>query len=89
MPLPRLKFINPAYAPTISAEKNFHDQHTVAEITNDCFQPQNQMVECDPRHGKYMATCLMYRGDVASKDVNAAVQNLKTKRSIQVIFLVD
>lgn len=35
---------------------------------------------CDPRHGKYMAACLMYRGDVVPKDVNAAVATIKTKR---------
>ena len=29
------------------------------------------MAKCDPRHGKYMACCLMYRGDVVPKDVNA------------------
>ena len=23
--------------------------------------------ECDPRHGKYMACCLMYRGDVVPR----------------------
>ncbi len=33
----------------------------------------SMMVKCDPRHGKYMACCLMYRGDVVPKDVNAAV----------------
>ena len=27
----------------------------------------------DPRHGKYMATCLMFRGDVVPKDVNAGI----------------
>ncbi|KAF9621805.1 hypothetical protein IFM89_028243 [Coptis chinensis] len=26
------------------------------------------MAKCDPRHGKYMACCLMYRGDVVPKD---------------------
>merc|ERR1712013_287128 len=34
------------------------------------FEPANQMVKCDPRHGKYMACCMMYRGDVVPKDVN-------------------
>ncbi|KAB0338282.1 hypothetical protein FD754_023890 [Muntiacus muntjak] len=41
------------------------------------------MVKCDPRHGKYMACCLLYRGDVVPKDVNAAIATIKTKRSIQ------
>ncbi|XP_034040651.1 tubulin alpha chain [Thalassophryne amazonica] len=26
------------------------------------------MMKCDPRHGKYMACCLLYRGDVVPKD---------------------
>merc|ERR1712141_601124 len=33
----------------------------------------------------YMACCLMYRGDVVPKDVNAAVANIKTKRTIQFV----
>ncbi len=40
---------------------------------------------CDPRHGKYMACCLMYRGDVVPKDVNASVASIKTKRTIQFV----
>ncbi|CAB3228801.1 unnamed protein product [Arctia plantaginis] len=28
------------------------------------------MVKCDPREGKYMACCLLYRRDVVPKDVN-------------------
>merc|ERR1712110_742294 len=44
-----------------------------------------QMVKCDPRHGKYMACCLLYRGDVVPKDVNAAIATIKTKRSIQFV----
>jgi tubulin alpha len=43
------------------------------------------MAKCDPRHGKYMSCCLMYRGDVVPKDVNAAVAVIKTKRTIQFV----
>ncbi|KAL2548319.1 tubulin alpha-1 chain-like [Forsythia ovata] len=39
------------------------------------------MAKCDPRHGKYMACCLMYRGDVVPKDVESAVATIKTKRT--------
>ncbi|KAL1116877.1 hypothetical protein AAG570_005346 [Ranatra chinensis] len=55
------------------------------EITNACFEPANQMVKCDPRHGKYMACCMLYRGDVVPKDVNAAIAQIKTKRTIQFV----
>uniref|UniRef100_H3CY29 Tubulin/FtsZ 2-layer sandwich domain-containing protein n=1 Tax=Tetraodon nigroviridis TaxID=99883 RepID=H3CY29_TETNG len=44
-----------------------------------------QLVKCDPRHGKYMACCLLYRGDVVPKDVNAAIATIKTKRTIQFV----
>lgn len=30
----------------------YHEQLSVAEITNACFEPNNQMVKCDPRRGK-------------------------------------
>ena len=43
------------------------------------------MVKCDPRHGKYMACCLLYCGDVVPQDVNAAIATIKTKRSIQFV----
>ena len=69
------------YAPVIGSEKAYHESLSVAEITNACFEPANQvetlafdlffgsfdndalrqMVKCDPRHGKYMACCLLYR----------------------------
>merc|ERR1719434_420703 len=43
------------------------------------------MAKCDPRHGKYMAGCLLYRGDVIPRDVNAAVTTIKNKRTIQFV----
>uniref|UniRef100_A0A2K6GAB1 Tubulin alpha 1c n=1 Tax=Propithecus coquereli TaxID=379532 RepID=A0A2K6GAB1_PROCO len=85
VPYPRIHFPLATYAPVIPAEKAYHEQLTVAEITNACFEPANQMVKCDPRHGKYMACCLLYHGDVVPKDVNAAIATIKTKRTIQFV----
>ncbi|KAF9295482.1 Tubulin alpha-3C/D chain, partial [Linnemannia elongata] len=45
----------------------------------------NQMVKCDPKKGKYMACCLLYRGDVIPKDVSSAIANIKTKRTVQFV----
>lgn len=85
VPYPRIHFPLVAYAPVISAAKAAHEANSVLEMTMSCFEPNNQMVKCDPRNGKYMATCLLYRGDVVPKDAHAAVATLKTKRTIQFV----
>ncbi|KAF3821375.1 hypothetical protein GH733_010953 [Mirounga leonina] len=43
------------------------------------------MVKRAPRHGKYMACCLLFHGDMDPKDVNAAIATIKTKRIIQFV----
>merc|ERR1712224_65332 len=85
IPSPRIHFCMTSYAPVISAEKAYHEQLSVAELTNSVFEPASMMTKCDPRHGKYMACALLYRGDVVPKDVNAAIATIKTKRTIQFV----
>ena len=70
VPYPRIHFPLTSYAPIVSAEKAYHEQFTVSEITKSVFEPANSMVKCDPRNGKYMACCLLYRGDVVPKEAN-------------------
>lgn len=85
VPYPRIHFMLSSYAPIISAEKAYHENLSVAEITNSAFEPANMMAKCDPRHGKYMACSLMYRGDVVPKDICTSISTIKTKRTIQFV----
>ncbi|CAM40126.1 alpha tubulin [Leishmania braziliensis MHOM/BR/75/M2904] len=85
VPYPRIHFVLTSYAPVVFAEKAYHEQLSVADITNSVFEPAGMLTKCDPRHGKYMSCCLMYRGDVVPKDVNAAIATIKTKRTIQFV----
>jgi len=85
VPYPRIHFMLCSYAPVVSAAKVYHEQNSVSELTNALFEPSNMMAKCDPRHGKYMSCCLMYRGDIVPKDVTAAISVIKTKRTIQFV----
>ncbi|XP_023324520.1 tubulin alpha chain [Eurytemora carolleeae] len=85
VPYPRIHYPLATYAPMASAEKAYHETLAVDQITKVCFEPKNQMVKCDPRKGKYMAVCLLYRGDVVPKDVNDAIASVKTQKSIQFV----
>uniref|UniRef100_A0A8C5XT39 Tubulin alpha chain n=2 Tax=Boreoeutheria TaxID=1437010 RepID=A0A8C5XT39_MICMU len=59
VPVPRIPSLA-TYAPVISAEK---------ATTSSCPWPRSPIVTL--RHGKYMACCMLYRGDVVPKDVKA------------------
>ncbi|KAF8563633.1 hypothetical protein P879_10581 [Paragonimus westermani] len=85
VPYPRIHYPLISYAPTVSVEKAFHEKLSTQELTQACFEPANQMVKCDPHHGKYMACCLLYRGDVVPKDVHASIDELKSKQTIQFV----
>ncbi|TRY61417.1 hypothetical protein TCAL_10640 [Tigriopus californicus] len=85
VPYPRIHFPLVTYAPILSADKAYHEKSSIEEITTACFEPGNQMVKCDPRNGKYMAICLLYRGDVVPRDVNAAIAKIKKQRTIQFV----
>ncbi|KAF7681011.1 Tubulin alpha chain [Astathelohania contejeani] len=85
VPYPRIHFPLVAYSPMLSRENAAHEQLSVNEITAACFEPQNQMVRCNPKNGKYMACCLLFRGDVKPKDVNRATKLIKEKKNIQFV----
>ena len=44
VPYQRIHFMLSSFAPVISAEKAYHEQLSVAEITSACFEPASMMV---------------------------------------------
>jgi tubulin alpha len=85
VPYPRIHYPLVSYAPVIGAKKSSHESFKVHDLTFQCFEPNNQMVVCDPRNGKYMAVALLYRGDVVPRDCTAAVASLKAKTSFNLV----
>lgn len=85
VPYPRIHFPLASFAPFIPATKALHEQVTVNDLTSELFNNDNQMVKCDCSSGKYMACCVLYRGDVVPKDVNSAIAEIKVKRGIKFV----
>ncbi|CAK9294939.1 unnamed protein product [Gordionus sp. m RMFG-2023] len=85
VPYPKIHFPISSLSPLISVEKANHEQLSSHQITSECFDANNQLAKCDPKTGKYMSCCLLYRGDVLPKDVNQAIAQLKCKRQIRFV----
>jgi len=77
VPYPRIHFMLSSYAPIISAEKAYHEQLSVAEITMSVFEPASMFVKCDPRHGKYMVmrACCMISNSTAIAEVFSRIDH--------------
>lgn len=85
VPFPRIHFPLTSYAPLLSKGKSFHEHLSVNDITSSCFDGANQLIKCEAKKGKYMACCLLYRGDVAPKDINSAIAVIKRKKTINFV----
>ncbi|XP_055904311.1 tubulin alpha chain-like [Eupeodes corollae] len=85
VPYPRIHFPLASYSPVLPVEKSNHEGISVADLTWDLFSSDSQMVICDPNKGKYMACCILYRGDVVPKDVNSAISTVKAKSKVQFV----
>ena len=85
VPFPRVHYPLVSYAPFVSSEKAYHSSFSVKEITKAAFEPGNQLVKCNTSSGKYMATCLLYRGDVVPQEVNKSIEEMKSHRSLNFV----
>jgi tubulin alpha len=88
VPFPRLHFMTTGMAPMINKGREDTVKNDVQNITVEACKPDSFMVkygEFDVGADKYMAIALNYRGEVKSKDANAAVQYLKTNHKVSLV----
>lgn len=85
VPFPRIHFPIASYAPFGNVSNRNYMQSTVADITHQAFEPSNLMMKCDLAEGKFMACCMLYRGDVVAKDINSAIQLIKSRSTIRFV----
>lgn len=82
---PRTHFLLTSYAPLISVDRAMNETLSAVDLTTAALDPSNMTVDCDPRQGKYMAICFMYRGDVVPKDVGTSICRVKVDRTIKFV----
>jgi len=68
-----------SYAPLVSEGARSFSAASVAELTQQVFDPRNMMADCDPKQGRYLTASAIYRGDIATNDVEHQLLNLQTK----------
>ncbi|RKP27823.1 Tubulin, alpha 4 like-protein [Syncephalis pseudoplumigaleata] len=85
VPYPRIHFPLISFAPIVSKEKAGHESFTVDELTKACFEHSSQMVKCDASKHKYMACCLLFRGDISAKETTLAVERMRAQRTVHFV----
>ena len=81
VPFPRLHFFMPGFAPLYSRSTQKYKALTVAELTQQMFQPKNMMAACDPRNGKYLTVATIFRGRMSMKEVDDQILMVQNKAS--------
>jgi len=85
VPYPRIHFPLTTYAPFQTMETHDYQSNTVYDLTKNCFQASSRLLQVDPREGKYMAVSLLYRGQCLPKEVNDAINEIKSNTSVQFV----
>ena len=85
VPYPRIHFLTMAYSPFLAADRAVYEHPNTQQITAAVFCPPASFSSIDQKIGKYMAVCLLYRGDVVPKEAVSSVQLLRSNKSINFV----
>uniref|UniRef100_H2Y4E9 Tubulin beta chain n=1 Tax=Ciona savignyi TaxID=51511 RepID=H2Y4E9_CIOSA len=75
IPFPRLQFLMTGIVPFPSHAL------TVPELTEQIFNPNNILADCNIHQGKYMAASAIFRGRMSLKEVNDQMIDMQNKNS--------
>ena len=81
VPFPRLHFFLAGFSPLTSASNMGYTSVSVAEITQQLFDPSNMMAACDPKTGRYLTASVVFRGAVSTKDVDDQMLAVQSRQS--------
>jgi len=90
IPFKDLHFLVPSLSPLIDINKEYSSKDVqLSKITESAFSGKSSLLSLKAHKGKYLACSMMYRGDVAQKEVVSAVQDSKAKFSLDFIDWVS
>lgn len=81
VPFPRLHFFMLGFAPLTSRGSTAYRATSVAELVAQVFDPKNMMCAADPRHGRYLTASTLFRGRMATKEVEEQLLHTQSKNS--------
>merc|ERR1712174_38346 len=81
IPFPRLHFLMTGFSPLTSRGSQQYRALTVPELTQQMFDAKNMMCAADPRHGRYLTACALFRGRMSTKEVDEQMLNVQNKNS--------
>ena len=82
VPFPRIHYPSVAFAPlATSADSEYRSNHA-SQVGIDVFESRYRYLDVDFNQGKYMASCMLFRGDVEQQKVMGACHHLKTSGKV-------
>jgi len=81
IPFPRLHFFMIGFSPLTARSSQTYRALSVAELTTQMFDAKNMMCASDPRHGRYLTASALFRGAMATKEVDEQMVNVQNKNS--------
>ncbi|CAL8073734.1 unnamed protein product [Calicophoron daubneyi] len=79
VPYPEAHFVVSTLSPLQNHTARAYESLSCADITEQAFNPSNQLLSCLPNYRSvYLSSCLLYRGAVTARQVDAAVIKMKS-----------
>lgn len=82
IPQPRLHFPLISYAPITNCARSISSANTQSAVMS--FDSDYQMIKIDPRLGKYLSICMMFRGNLKPTNINTTIAFLQREQTIPI-----
>jgi tubulin epsilon len=78
VPFPRMHYLLSSLSPLYINEQTHLQVRGIEQMFSDSFKKENQLLQCEPKSGLYLACALMLRGKVQVSDIRRNIEKLKS-----------